>query len=837
MDRRCGDGRRAGARPAPAQVRGNDWRAVDAPAAAAFEPREALSVVVPCFDARRELDLALAALERQTWPRDLVEVVVVDDGSEPPLEAPSGTPLAVRVIRQQRRGFGLARARNAGVRAARHDIVVFLDGDLLAGEELLAEHARWHHAVADAVTLGFTAYVDPDGVDAAAIRGHAGPLAALFAARPADPPWTERHMARTDDLTASRDDVFRAVVGNNLGIRRTLFDALGGFDESFDRYGWEDTEFGWRAQTRGALLVPARAAFAWHQGRFAPNRSRGKRRAVAAQAHNGAALIAHPDFRPEGGGWAVPRTAVTVEAAGSSAAQAAATVERLLAGDDRDLAVLVDAGAGRAGELRDVLRARFAADPRVRIAAGGSALDAFPATPFHVTLPAGAEVGTGLLHRLRSGLGRAAVGEAALPDGARARVARAWVLHRARRAGGCAAAYGTAVAFRMRWAGTARLGASALRRIPAVRRPLRGLFRLLAEALEVRGPGDAERFARWVLAGARWWLGARLGHGRRERRAGLLGMAVRPRQLAALAARRARCGRPADLVAAAGLALAVRPSADPYAASARHLALALGALPGGRLVDGLAGSLAGAARSATRSAAAAAIAAALAVGDRRAALSMARTAARAPDRQAEKIVSRRYRFVWIANPKVASRSLIRALRTADPEAALVREATLAEVHAAFPEAREYFSFAFVRHPVERALTCHADKVGGAGNVAVGAFHGLSAGMDLDAFCAWLATPWGSDAFADRHWLSQDILLREAPDAPLPDFLGRFEHLAEDFAAVTAGLGMPSPPLPHLNRGPGAAGPASPDALAALARRYARDFALFGYAQPCSGARP
>ena len=127
-------------------------------------------------------------------------------------------------------------------------------------------------------------------------------------------------------------------------------------------------------------------------------------------------------------------------------------------------------------------------------------------------------------------------------------------------------------------------------------------------------------------------------------------------------------------------------------------------------------------------------------------------------------------------------------------------------------------------------------MGGAGNVAVGAFHGLSAGMDLDAFCAWLAAPWGSDAFADPHWLSQDILLREAPDAPLPDFLGRFERLAEDFAAVTTGLGMPSPPLPHLNRGAGAATPASPDALAALARRYARDFALFGYAQPGWGAR-
>ena len=878
---------RANAAPPPAGVRGNDWRSVAVEAHRAFVPKLPLSVVVPCYQARAELALTLAALERQSYPRSLFEVVVVDDGSAPPLSAPA-SPLDVRVVRQRRRGFGLARARNRGVRAALHDIVVFLDGDVLAEAGLLAAHARWHHAVADAVTLGFCAYVSADGVDAAAIRTRRGSLAELFAERPHDPPWTERHMARTADLTVGRDDLFRAVVGNNFGVRRAFFEEVGGFDGSFDRYGAEDTEFGFRAHTRGGLLVPERGAMGWHQGRFAPNRGGAKRGDVAAQRAMAAGLIAHPDFRSvrRGGGWPVPRTVVTVDAAGCEAACTARTVDCLLG--DGDVAVLVDPGTD--GPVAEP-GARLAGDSRVRVAPAGDALDAFPASPFHVALSAGSEVGAGLLERLRTRLGGAAVGAAVLPDGSRAVIARAWALHRARRGGGGPADYGEAVRFRV-GAGELRGGlASILQCLPAASRPLRRVPRVLAEGRRVRDLADARRFVKWLAAGARWRLRTRRGLGRtvapppaparkavpsriagrprelvalaarralRGRAADLseaAGLALaawpphqpqgvalrwlvralrrvdRPLQLARLAARRTLRGRAADLSAAAGLVLAARRSRDPYAVAARRLARTLRVehSQGRRRPDGTA-ALLHVAGSPARAGAAAEIAAALARGDRDAALSMAQTAARGPDRRAEKLVSHRYRFVWIANPKAASRSLIAALHEADPDAVVVRQATLAEVYAAFPEAREYLSLAFVRDPVARARSCHDDKVARFGNVALDVFHGLHEGMDLDAFAAWLATPWGSDAFADRHWLSQDVLLREAEGGPLPQFLGRFENLAADVATVAERLGLPAVTLPHLNRRP-APGPCPPSAVvrAALSRRYAADFALGGYA--------
>ena len=533
--------------PRPAAVRGNDWRRVRLPEGASFTPTLPVSVIVPCFEAPGALALTLAGLERQDYPRELFEVVIVDDGSEPPLKRPAPAPLdtaplTVRVVRQERRGFGLARARNAGARAAAHGILVFLDGDVIAESGLLAAHARRHHAVSDALTLGFCAYVSPAGIDAGAVRGRPGSLRALFAGRPWDRPWLERHMARTGDLTSGHDDLFRAVTGHNLGISRAFFEEVGGFDETFTRYGGEDTEFGYRVQMRGGLLAPVRDAFAWHQGRFAEGRA-GKARDQALQSAKLAGLIADPGFRRAGPGrvFAVPRHAVTVEARDAAAERIAATAEALLADPAGDLVVRIATPAGRAAGVSARLEECFRGDPRVRIVseapaadpARGAALDAFPASPFHIALPAGAGFRPGLVDALRRALGGAAMATATLADGSRVSIARAWALHRARRTGLAVSELGEVR--------TVPAAALARRRVPAaapgrspgpvvgpvpegidgiarpIRRPWGGEIafrgfravaaRVWAEARHVRGSRTAWRFLAWLAVGLRWRLG------------------------------------------------------------------------------------------------------------------------------------------------------------------------------------------------------------------------------------------------------------------------------------------------------------------------------------------
>ena len=102
----------------------------------------------------------------------------------------------------------------------------------------------------------------------------------------------------------------------------------------------------------------------------------------------------------------------------------------------RDLVVRIETPANDDDERLARLRDAFGPDLRVRVAPARTALEEFPASPFHVALPAAAAFGPNLVHRLRARLRGAVIAVAILPDGSRVSITRAWALHRARRAGG-----------------------------------------------------------------------------------------------------------------------------------------------------------------------------------------------------------------------------------------------------------------------------------------------------------------------------------------------------------------------------------------------------------------
>ena len=426
--------------PPPADVRGNDWKSLAVTPRESFEPEQAVSVVITYFEAREALELTLAALEGQSYPRELFEVVIVDDGSRSPLQPPEDCPLKVQVVHQEDLGFGLARARNTGARAAAHRILVFLDCDMIPEADWLAEHARWHHAASDVLTLGFRSHVDTAGIDAAAVRHRPGSLTQLFADRPSQrPDWIEFHMSRTSDLTSDDDDIFRIVTGGNLGVSRDFYETVGAYDESFTQWGTEDTEFGYRAYTRGGLLVPVREAMCWHQGEGAAP-SEAESASLELQRAKISQLIAHHGFRraSPGRSFTVPQYVVTVAAGHAEADALLATVEGVLSSTVHDLVVWIEEPAeALAREAPDFERFRrlLAGDPRVRFGAAGGALQAFSSANFHVTVPADAVVRADTLSRLRRGLGTAEQTSVEVAGGTVVTLARARALHRAARLG------------------------------------------------------------------------------------------------------------------------------------------------------------------------------------------------------------------------------------------------------------------------------------------------------------------------------------------------------------------------------------------------------------------
>ena len=500
-------------RPPPASVRYNDWRRLSVQPPDTFRHALPVSVIVPYHDAPEALARTLAALESQDWPRALFEVVIVDDGSRVPLEQPRTTLSNVTVVRQENRGFGLARARNAGVRAAAHDILLFLDGDMLPEAGWIAAHARWHHAVSGTLTLGFRAHVAVDGITPAAIRERSGTLKELFAGRPTDTDFREQVMVRTSELTSRHDELFIAVVGANFGIRRDLYESVRGCDESFTRWGGEDTEFGYRVFTLGGVLVPVRDAFAWHQGRLEEDAER-KEESVLRQRPKLAHLMAHAAYREGKPGrvFAVPQFVVRIRAGDLPAERVAETTERVLADPVHDLMVRVELPQGdhRLPFLRDA----FGPEPRVRLGPEGGVLDEFPATPFHIDFPACTGFSRGIVHRLRRELGPAVSAEAVLPDGSMVSITRAWALHRARRTGRCVGDFGDVIAIpawrlRASVARTSRDGQ--FRRSRAIAR----VRRVLARLRSVRTPRQAYWFLEWSW-GALRWRASRFARLRRE---------------------------------------------------------------------------------------------------------------------------------------------------------------------------------------------------------------------------------------------------------------------------------------------------------------------------------
>lgn len=191
-----------------------------------------VTVVIPTCNNRDVLRRTLETLQTQAFPHDRYEIVVVDDGSTDGtaemIQAVRG-PAPVRYLAQGNQGR--AAARNAGARMARGRILLFLDSDFWADPVLLAAHHAHYPPDAEKIVVQ------------GASRTHRDTLVTPFMkARevrvelPPGPP--------------GRISLFR-ISTRNLSLLRAEFLALGGFDEAFGGYGWEDIELAWRMRAAG----------------------------------------------------------------------------------------------------------------------------------------------------------------------------------------------------------------------------------------------------------------------------------------------------------------------------------------------------------------------------------------------------------------------------------------------------------------------------------------------------------------------------------------------------------------------------------------------------------
>jgi glycosyltransferase involved in cell wall biosynthesis len=186
-----------------------------------------VSVVIACKNEARHLPHLLESLARQAWTGSW-EVVIADNGST------DDTRAVIETFRRQLPNLlvvdafdrpGAAYARNFGVTHSKGSKLVFVDAD-------------------DEVSDGYVAAMAAALDRAPLVFGRAG-FERLNAA------WVRESWPSTWQQTEPLNNFgFLPFAGaGTLGVRRSIFQEVGGFDPSFPAY--EEADFCWRIQLAG----------------------------------------------------------------------------------------------------------------------------------------------------------------------------------------------------------------------------------------------------------------------------------------------------------------------------------------------------------------------------------------------------------------------------------------------------------------------------------------------------------------------------------------------------------------------------------------------------------
>lgn len=188
------------------------------------------SIIVPTYQRRDMVCEAVSALSRLGYDGPIETIVVVNGSTDGTAEAVArldcSWPMRVVEIDPNR---GPAGARNRGASEAAGNILLFLDDDMICEPDLVQQHARMYREGADAVAGNIPLHPkSPPGVLTDAVASAAV--------------WKQRAELTPFEIYAGQ-----------LSVRKSVFDALGGFDEEFAAgggFGNEDVEFGARLLER-----------------------------------------------------------------------------------------------------------------------------------------------------------------------------------------------------------------------------------------------------------------------------------------------------------------------------------------------------------------------------------------------------------------------------------------------------------------------------------------------------------------------------------------------------------------------------------------------------------
>ena len=200
------------------------------------------SIIIPTRARQAVLARCLESCLAQDYPASLREIVVVDDGSVPPVTiAASSRDRPIILLRQSSQGP--AAARNLGLQAANGDIVAFTDADCQPAVDWLRHLAEAHCSRPEALLGGVTRN--------ALTRNPYSSIAQMLV------DYVSRYWHERKSLQ-------RFFTSNNFAVSRSRLLALGGFDRIFPMAAAEDRDLCDRWIHDGGELLHVPAAVVEH---------------------------------------------------------------------------------------------------------------------------------------------------------------------------------------------------------------------------------------------------------------------------------------------------------------------------------------------------------------------------------------------------------------------------------------------------------------------------------------------------------------------------------------------------------------------------------------------
>jgi GT2 family glycosyltransferase/predicted SAM-dependent methyltransferase len=212
-----------------------------------WEARSMVTIVIPVFNQHDTTEECIRAILDNTQD---CEIVIVDNGSSPPIRPPFSGFIETRVIRnEENKGFPVA--VNQGIRDAKGDTIILLNNDVIVtpgwAERLTARLDEGYSLVgpltnycAGMQQVQLPAYANRDDLD--------------------------KEASYLSEQCNGEVEEVNWIIGFCMAFRKALFDEIGPFDESLWPCSGEEIDFCFRAREAGHRIGIAQDVYLHHEG-------------------------------------------------------------------------------------------------------------------------------------------------------------------------------------------------------------------------------------------------------------------------------------------------------------------------------------------------------------------------------------------------------------------------------------------------------------------------------------------------------------------------------------------------------------------------------------------